>query len=87
MPVYEFTALTSSGRKVKGIIDAELAKPAPDMAKVADIIKKSREKRPAVAGRHIDEFVAFYNTLDADQKAKVLARLRHFKERIDERFE
>jgi hypothetical protein len=68
-------------------IDAELAKQNPDMTKVADIVKKGQEKRPAVAGRNIDEFVSFYNTLDDGQKAQVLARLRHFKERIDEQFE
>ena len=61
---------------LEAAIRAELAKDSPDMAKVAELAKKFGDSRPVRMEKHIDQFLAFYNTLNDDQKKIAVKKMR-----------
>jgi len=70
-------------QKVHEEIKAELNSKNPDMKKIAETLKKGRDKHPAKFESYTDKFLAFYNILDDNQKSKVVKKLKNLSGRFD----
>jgi len=71
-------AKISSMGPLRTQMHAEVAKDAPDVDQLAALAKQMVRMRPPAdeTDAMIDDVVAFYKTLDADQQAKVLKRMK-----------
>ena len=58
--------------EIKAVIDEK----NPDMQRVAGLVKTRLNRIPDRVGTNLDQLVDFYNILNEEQKAKVLARMR-----------
>ena len=58
--------------EIKAVIDEK----NPDMQRVAGLVKTRLNRIPDRVGTNLDQLVDFYNILNEEQKAKILARMR-----------
>ena len=57
-------------------VKAEMDRTNPDLAMVSDMLKSHAENIPIRAGMFIDDFMAFYEILNMDQRAIVVENLK-----------
>ena len=62
-------------------IREEMDQEAPDVEKIAGLMKGKLEQMPVKIGAHLDQFVEFYNVLDEEQKAQIINKFRDKMER------
>jgi Spy/CpxP family protein refolding chaperone len=69
--------------KVRAAMQAELAKPAPDLRHVADIADQAQAAALAQRRQLRDQWLALYDTFSAEQKLVVRDALQRRAERMD----
>ena len=80
--------------QLKAAMQAELAKPAPDLAAVAVLADSIQQQNSALRRQARDAWLALYGTFDANQKAVVrdaisarMAKMEAFRQKIRERLD
>ncbi len=57
-------------------VKAEMDKETPDLNVISELLKSRVERFPLRAGMFIDDFMAFYEILNDDQKAMIISELK-----------
>ena len=64
------------------LIGTELEKENPDMASLVKTAKETHGKKPEIFNKYADLLLGFYNSLDSEQQARVIEKLRDHADRF-----
>jgi Spy/CpxP family protein refolding chaperone len=72
----DFVEMSEKRKELLEEVRTEINREKPDMNKVAGLFKDRLKEMPKRVETHIDHFLAFYNILDENQKARLLEKIR-----------
>lgn len=54
----------------------ELHREAPDLNRIADLVKRHLNEIPSIVAENLDQLIGFYEQLDVEQQQRILNRIR-----------